>query len=168
MEHFDWLKGFVFPYINLFIYLALLYFFGRPAINKLLATKRDTFLKQIQEAQKAKLLAEEQAKVLAVKLASLEKEINTIVTNAKSSAELEAELIIKNAEQLAEHIRTEAKRMAQAEVTSAKESLQKDIIAQVTDAVAKRMSTDVSSEQHLALILKNVDVLSRTNVRSIN
>ncbi len=168
MEHFDWLNGFVFPYINFFIYLAILFFFARPALSKMMSAKRDLFLKHAQEAQKAKLQAEEQADILQKKMAGLDKEIATILANAKASAEAEAEAIIKSAEQLAEHLRAEAKRIAQAEVAAARQELQKEIIDEVTAAVANRMLTDVSSEQHQQLILNNISTLKTVNLRSLS
>lgn len=163
MEHFD-----IFPFINFSIYLAILYVFARPALSKIMSAKRDLFLKQAQEAQKAKLQAEEEANVLRKKLAGLDKEMSTILANAKASAEAEAAAIIKSAEQLSDHLRSEAKRIAQAEVAAARLGLQKEIIAEVTAAVAKRLASDLSSEQHADLILNNVSALKTVNLRSLS
>ena len=168
MEHFDWVRGFVYPYINFGLYLAIIFFLARPALKKMFAEKRAAFLRQQEDAQRAKLQAEEQAAILQQKLASLDQEINTILSNAKIAADSEAKAIISSAETLAQHIKTEAKRMAEAEVENARLQLQKTIVAEVSSAVSKRLGSEVNAEQHSKLVLKDVDFVKQARIGSLS
>jgi F-type H+-transporting ATPase subunit b len=164
LEHFDWLRGFVFPYINFSLFMVLVYVFARPAINKALAEKKQAFEKLLGEAQKTRELAEEQQKAINARLAGLSSEIDAIVAQARKAAELESLTILQQAEQIAQHMRSEAKNAAKAELDAARAAIEVEILRSVTSKVQERIKKDVSTAKHAELIEQQFRVVSSSKL----
>lgn len=151
MEHFDWIKGFVFPYINFGIFLFLAFkLFKKPLLN-MMSNQRDEYLRLVKETSKVKEEAEAKAKELHERLSCLEKELHEIRTGAATEAQLRTNQLIEKSETLANHIREEAKRMAQAELARAKENLRVEIIAEAKNQVIKKIEKELDESAQKSL-----------------
>lgn len=159
MEHFDWLKGAVFPYINFLIFLsAAIYFFRKPL--KAMALQRRTELEVVMSAaKKAKDEAEKQHAELQKRLRGLDDELQQLREAVRVEAEREAKQILVQAENLAKHVKEEAKRVAETEVETAKRLLREDIVNQVRKQVETRIGNDVKADGHKQLVAKQIDAL---------
>jgi len=152
LEHFDWIKGFVLPYINFAIFLFVAIKFFRKPLNAMAALRRENYEKSFQQAKKAKEEADVQHRALSERLAGLDREIKSQLDTVKKAAELEAKQIVESAKQLAEHIRSEAKRVAQAELEQAKESLRREIVSAVTSTVTEKLKRELGKSQQTDLV----------------
>ena len=153
MEHFDWYKGFLFPYINFAIFLFFAIKFFKKPIRDMVSARRRDFERLVNEAGSARALAEGQAEELKRRLAKLDSEIETIKTRSREAAEAEVQNMLTKAKNLAATLQEEAKRMAESEVKLARDQLRREIVAEVTSVVTKRLR-EVSDQEH-SVIVKN-------------
>lgn len=161
MEHFNWLTGFVFPYINFAIFLFLLIKFAKnPAISAF-SKRRENFMKLVEEAHKAKKEAEEKNVELKTRLASLEQEVATMRDKAQKEAQNEARQMIEDAQKLAEHIKVEANRIAQTELKKAKDDLQMEIVQSVKNSVLAKIRSELTDSEQSAVVDRRVKLLSQ-------
>lgn len=164
MEHFDWLKGFIFPYINfaLFLFLAVK-LFKKPIVGALGARKK-LFQDLIEEAAKAKKEAEETNRVLNSRLAGLDAEIKNKIDQARELANAEARLIVAKAEELAQRITLESKRIAEAEIAAANARLKSEIINQVKNSLYTSLG-QMEQTRHLAILKDDIKAVADINVK---
>lgn len=164
MEHFDFWKGFVFPYINTFIFLGLaIYFFRKPAIAAA-RKKRDEFLRTMNEAKKTYDEANEKLTQLKARHANLAAEIADIKKTSEAAATAETQRIVSDAERLAEHLKEEAKRIAAAEVAKARAELRQEIVETVSSNVVAKISKEVSGDMHHSIVRRNLSELRSIKV----
>ena len=82
MKDFNWIVGFVFPYINFFIFIFLfLKLFKKPIVDAM-ANRKTAYEQMAAEATKAKEEAEAKSRELDAKLANLTSEIEDIKAKA--------------------------------------------------------------------------------------
>ena len=149
MENFDFLNSLVFPYVNWIIFLILATIVLRKSFVNALASKRSAYAELLLKANLAKEEAELQNSELKSRLSKLDREIDEIRTQAIHQAEQEAKALVRGAEQLAEHIEKEARRIAEAEVASAKLALQKEVLEQVRIHTAEHIKKNLDGAAHL-------------------
>ena len=78
MKDFNWIVGFVFPYINFFIFIFLfLKLFKKPIVDAM-ANRKTAFEQMAAEATKAKEEAEAKSKELDAKLANFLLRLKTL------------------------------------------------------------------------------------------
>ncbi len=159
MENVNWLTGIVFPYLNLIIFLILAVKFLKGPLLGMISGKKEEYLQMVQVANSAKQEALEKHEALQKKLNDLSAEVDEIRNRATKQAEQEAEKIIANAHALAKHLKTEAKRIAEAEVEMARRELQDEIIAGVQNKVIEKIQQQFGSDKQKALFLSQVKTL---------
>ncbi len=164
MEHFDWVTGAVFPYINFLIFLAAAIFFFRKPMQTMAAQRRADLDALVAAAKKAKDEAEKQHAELQQRMRGLDDELTRLRDAVRTEAEREAEQIIHQANAVAEHVKQEAKRAAETEVETAKKLLREEIVTQVRKQVESRIVSDVKADNHKQLITKQIDALK--NIRA--
>ena len=156
MENFNWLVGFVFPYINLLIFIFLfMKLFKKPIISAM-SSRRTMYESLVAEATKAKEEAKAKSEELDNKLANLSSEIEGIKSNAINQAKKEADSLIGDAEKLANHLKAEAKRVASAEIAAAKKELEEKLLSSAKAAVIGKLGTELSSEKQKSLAAKEI------------
>lgn len=164
MEHFDFWKGFVFPYINTFIFLGLaIYFFRKPAVAAA-RKKREEFLRTMNEAKKAYDEANDKLNQLKARHANLAAELADIKKTSEAAAASEAQRIVSEAERLAGHLKEEAKRIAAAEIAKARSALRHEIVETVSSNVKAKISKEVSGDMHHNIVRKNLGELRSIKV----
>ncbi|SME91148.1 ATP synthase F0 subunit B [Pseudobacteriovorax antillogorgiicola] len=159
MENFNWVMGAVIPYANLAIFLFLAVKVFKGPLMGALSGRKDEYVSQLKEANRAKEEAEAKHRDLSEKLAKLNDEVAEIKARAKSQAELEAKKIISDAETLAAHLTNEARRIADAEVAKAKATLRDEILSGVKEKVVSRIKAEMTLDRQKSMFseqLKNI------------
>jgi F0F1-type ATP synthase membrane subunit b/b' len=82
-----------------------------------------------------------------------------------ASAELEAGKIVSDAEKLAKHLRTEASRIAAAEVAKARHELRREIVETATATVREKLKRDLSSDAQAGIVSKKIDELKHVSAQ---
>lgn len=158
-DHFDWIKGFFFPYINFLIFCVLLIMFSRKALKEMFAKRRQDFLALVEAAKRAQTEAEEKLRDLNRRLEELDVEVVRIKESARQEGEEEAKRIIEQGKILALFIKDEARRVAQAELMQARSDLQKDLLCSVHEQVRSKLCQDMTMEAQKQHIQKQFERL---------
>jgi F-type H+-transporting ATPase subunit b len=107
-------------------------------------------LTALKAANEAKDAAEAKLKELDARLATIDRETAEIRHNAEREAERESARIIESANRLAQHLRDEARRVADAEIARAKQELRIAILKDVRQEVEKKIGQEFGEAQHNA------------------
>ncbi len=164
MENFDFFNSFLFPYVNLAVFLVLAYFILRKPFVGAISAKREAFNELMKKASAAKLEAEKRNQELKTRLSQLDKEVDAIKKQFKEQAEQEAKAIVQNAEQLAEHLRKEAKRIADAEIAAAKAAIEQEILKQVHSLATKEIQKNLDQTKQTKVIQQGLGALDAVQV----
>jgi F-type H+-transporting ATPase subunit b len=149
VEGVDIFTGVIAPYVNLAIFLVLATLLFKGPIRNALSAKRLAYDDLVKKASEAKEEAEQRNLELKDRLVRLDREVEEIRVKAQAQAEQEARQVIASAEALAEHLKREARRIAEAEIAAAKEGLQREIIEQVKLQTVEQLRASLDdSRQH--------------------
>lgn len=165
MENFEIFHSVIFPYANLIIFLILAYFILRKPILSGLAARRESYVGLLERANKAKTEAEAKQRELDQKLKDLDRQVEQIKGEVRQQAEADAQAILSSAQNLAEHLKREAKRIAEAEVAAAKEEVQKEILLQVRKNAAEEIQRSLDDSRQHQVVKKGLAELS--NVKEV-
>ncbi len=158
-EHVDMLMGVILPYVNFFMFLAMaIYFFRKPA-REAATKKRDAYERILNESKAARDDALARLEELKKRQTGLDSEIAEIKSASKASADLDAAKIVSDAESLAKHLREEARRVADAEVSKARATLREEIVAAVRQSVTEKLKSELSGETQLSLVKSRIGEL---------
>lgn len=164
VDHVDPWMGIIFPYVNFAIFLAAaIYFFRKPA-RAAAAKKRAAYEQLLAESKAAYDEAAQKLAEIKARQAGLDREIADLKSSAKAAADMEAAKIVSDAERLAEHLRQEARRIAQAEVEKARATLRQEIVDAVRESVTKKLKTELTGEAQLSLVKNRIGELK--NIRA--
>lgn len=159
MEGFNWITGVVFPYLNLILFLFLLVRVLKGPLISAISNRHLQYTQAMQEANQAKEEAERRSRELEAKLAGLDAEIAEIRNKSIKQAEEEAAKIVAHAEQLANHLREEARKIAASEVEQARRALREEILQQVKSNITNKVRSDLGAAQQVDLIHKNLKLI---------
>jgi len=168
VEGVDILNGVIFPYVNLAIFLVLATMLFKGPIKNGLASKRVAYEDLVKRAMAAKEEAEARNRELKERLVSLDREVDEIKAKARIQAELEAKQLVDSAEHLAEHLKREARRIAEAEIASAKVELQRDIIEQVKRQTVEQLKLSLDDARQHQLVRLGLNDLSQVRSEVIS
>lgn len=160
MEGFNWFTGFVFPYLNLFLFLYLASRFLKPPIITAIFKRSRDFRSALEKATAERDQAIAKQTELQKKLDTYDAHLESISDKIKSQANEEAHATISHAESLAAHLKAEAKKIANAELDRAREEIQKEILNSVQNKVIERIKNDLDPQAQAELIKKQFGVLS--------
>lgn len=166
MENFDFLQSFAFPYINLAIFLALAVFILKKPIVNALANKRENYLSLLDRANKAREEAERKHRELESRLKGLDAELDRMRKEVKTAADQEAAAILSSGGHLAEHLKREAKRIAEAEIATAKEEIRAEILQQVREKTAEELKRTLSDSRQHQIVQQGLKDLPRIGANS--
>ncbi|MBQ49994.1 MAG: hypothetical protein CMP10_21620 [Zetaproteobacteria bacterium] len=163
MENFDWYMGAIVPYVNFVVFLVAGYFLFRKPVRSLFSGQRESFEQMLKEAAAAKEAAALENKKLKDQLGRLDGELETMRQNAEKAVSEESRVMVENAEKLANHMTSEASRIAEAEVTKAKTELREEIVRNLTAAVAGKIKGEVSLDQQHQIVKSRVQYVKSLN-----
>ena len=159
MEHAGIFETFVIPYVNFFIFLGILYYFGRNPLKAAAEKKKVDFEVQAKAAEEARREAEVRMKELDGRLARIDKEAADIVEKAKTEAKIAADRIKDDGARIAKHLRAEAERVGAQEARAAQERLQSQVEQALRVAMVEKAKSDLTSSSHVQLIEKDLQGL---------
>ncbi len=159
MEQVDLLKSVILPYLNFFFFLGLAIYFFRKPLNNMARAKHDKFVFAADEARKLMEETEKLHQNLEMKAATLAQEIEGIKAKSREAAEIEAKEIIENAKAIAEHLKKEARFIADAAVEQAKQELRREIVTLAKESVVKKIHEEMDSAGHKTFLKKQVKEL---------
>lgn len=160
MEGVDIFTGVIAPYINLAIFLVLATLLFKGPIRNALSAKRNAYDELVKKASAAKEEAEQRNLELKDRLVQLDREVEEIRVKAHAQAEQEARQLIASAEALAEHLKREARRIAEAEIAAAKEGLQREIIEQVKRQTVEQLRALLDDSRQHQVVQQSLDTLA--------
>jgi|GEM_PF-1544294 len=116
--------------INFLMYAGLIVYFARKPIREYFSGRREKFNSALNKAAEAKATAEAQKREVQSKIDELTRTSQSELARAKSEAvELQAR-ILKDAEEISAHLKTEANRTATYEIERAKNELRESMLTQ--------------------------------------
>ncbi len=160
MENVEPFIGIFAPYFNFVLFLGLAFYFFKKPARAAATKKREDFKALMAEAQKAKLDADAKLAELDARMKNLDAEVAEVKSFATDTANAEAAKILADAERLSLHLKEEAKRVAAAEIDSARATLREEIVNAVAESVAAKAKTDLDNAGHKALLGKRIKDLS--------
>ena len=128
----------IFPVINFLLFVFVLRKYVLPAVREALRKRRDTIVRALNEAKKAKDEAQALRQEYEQKLAGLAAEQERLRQQALVDAEHEKQRILEEARNMAERARREVQQTAQREVAEARRILQQEVAEQ-----AVRLATEL-------------------------
>lgn len=165
MSHFDWLRGFVFPYVNFLVFAVLLVKFAGKPLRELFGKRKREFQALVESAKETQNQARQQLAVLNERLAGLDKEVQDIKDAARRDAEDEARKIIEQGKKLATYMKEEAVRVAEAEISKARDDLQQEILVSVRQKVEEKIRQDMTSDEKKQFMQSQVSRLRAVTTR---
>jgi F-type H+-transporting ATPase subunit b len=131
MNWSQWRKD-VPPYVAMLVNFGILiagyYLLGKKPIAAALQNRRDSIARDIDEAQKMRLEAEQRAKVYQAKLEKLEDEVKTARDALVRAGEAERDRIVGDAEAKAERMRKDAEFLVEQELKQIRLDLWKSTV----------------------------------------
>lgn len=131
--------------VNFAALMIILVKYGAKPIGNALSSRREQVKTEIEDLEVRRAESEQEYRDFEAKLASVEKDIDSIVEKAVAQAEIEKAKILEKAEQSAADIKRAAEQAIQNEVVKAKRSLQNDVADQaavMAEGLIKENLTD--------------------------
>lgn len=144
MESHLTFQDFYAPLFNFVFFVFLAYVFLRKFFGSMATARREKFIQLRDSAQKARLEAQSKLDELNREYDGFELRLSEMQAKAEIEAKNEAKLIVDEAHKLAASIAQEAKTIASTELALAKNSLRRDILAEVKGLLSEKVSEEFS------------------------
>ena len=151
------LKDLFWRVINFIALMIILVKFGAKPIASGLTGRQKNIKNEIDELEKRKTDAEAQYRQFEAKLATVEKDIDSIVEKAVAQAEVEKTKIIEKAEQAADDIKRQAELAIQQEIMEARRTLKNDIADQAAAMAEELIVKNLKPEDQAKIIEDYLD-----------
>lgn len=145
-------KKFYFHLINFIILFSLIYFIARKPIRSFFSTRNQSIAKRVEQAQEKFGAIDQKAKEIEAKLNALESKESQIKDAAIQHAHAQAEKIKKDADDYAQKLALDARRVADNEIIRAKEALKEETAVQVRVLAEKLIDEVKTAEDDQRLI----------------
>jgi len=148
------------------LFAFLLVKFAKKPLSSLLKSRRDEYESQFLAAKKEREEADRKLDELNKRMANLNNELAELKEKAKKEAESEAARIVEQGRVLAEHIKDDAKRIAEAELQKAQITLNAQVLELVHSKVSEKLQNELGKEEHSQFIAGQVKTLTGLAARS--
>ncbi|MDD9950549.1 MAG: ATP synthase F0 subunit B [Zetaproteobacteria bacterium] len=146
----------VYPYINFFIFLAVLIYFARKPLRAVMEQRKVEFQQRRQEAEVAEQKAQALTAELEEQLSGLTERIATLKQEAKVSAEAEASRIIEEGKSHAALLVAEAEREVRGMLLDCERTLKAEILQSVREEATRKLQDEMSASGHQELVQANI------------
>jgi F-type H+-transporting ATPase subunit b len=136
----------ILQFINFFLYVALIVYFGRKPISDYFKTRQANFYVALKRADALRAEAQEKRAETQARLAKLEATRDQSIQEARAEAAALRAQIVEEAKGLSEKLKVEAERTAVVEIERATSVLRDDLLNQSV-LMAQRILTDKMQEQ---------------------
>lgn len=135
-----------------FIFLfSLLFYFVKGAVIAHFKERKRAYTELVSKAEAAKKEAEANHREIAARLAALENSSKENAAKAQAEAEALKTKLLKEADELAEKLKADAKKTAEIEVQKAKSEIQIFALNQAIAAAEERLSNEASKDDQSRL-----------------
>ncbi len=158
--HFPW-AHYAASWVNFVIFLAILWKFALPPIQKFFAERREALLANLNEAKR---LREEAAARLAEyesKLDALDAEREALLAEYREQGERERDRIIEDAKRQVEKLRSDAERVLEQEVKKATAMLEAQAVEQAVEIARERVKQKLAAGGQDKLVTRYVEDLKK-------
>jgi F-type H+-transporting ATPase subunit b len=131
--------------INFGILVGGYFLLGKKPIAAALENRRDAIAKDIEEAQRAKLAAEERAKIYQAKLERLEDEVRAARDALLRAGEAERDRIVADAEAKADRLRSDAQFLVEQELKQVRQDLWRETVEAAIGAAHELLASRVTA-----------------------
>ncbi len=143
---------YILPYVNFALFAFLIFHFGRKPVSNMLATRKENFRKDYEEARKLLTEAEAQNELLSRRLTNLDQEIAQINQRATAVTQQEIARVQENAKRMATHFKDEVSRISDAEVNQALSDLKQELMTGVMRQVHQSIATQLDGAGQQKLV----------------
>lgn len=143
--------------MNFAVLLFLLVKFCAKPIGSGLAGRRKAIKEEIEELEAKKSAAEKSYREFEQKLASVEKEIDTVVDRAIAQAEVEKAKIIEKAELAAADIKRQAEMTIQKEIMEARRTLKNEVAEQAAVLAEELIVKNLTADDQVKIVEDYLD-----------
>lgn len=147
MLHFDWISGFIYPYLNFSFFLVLLIYFIKKPVKMFAKKKKEDFEKLYLAAKKSKEESELRLKEQVKRFDSLEQEVAELKKQTTTAAEKEAQQIVQKAKDFSEYLKQEAGKISNIELAKAEEVIKKEVWSCAKQVVIEKIKVELSGTE---------------------
>ncbi len=148
---------------NFAIFALILVVFLRKPLKTYLQQRKELIEKSIREAQEAKELAQKAFAEVEERLKLKDKEVEDIISFAKSSGEREKERLIEEGERLKVKILKQAKTNIDYEVKRAKEVIKSEAVEAAMELAEEKIRVKMTKDDHEKLFQESLKLISAKN-----
>lgn len=141
----------IYPWINFFLFVAILYYFLRTPLRDFLGDRAEGVRQEIDKVGRLRLEAETHFKMVRRRMAEAETTIEVLRKELRSEGELEKRKVIEKARKFAEKIREEANRAVGQELNRAKYDLKRQAILVAIQKAKKVVQTTIQPGDQVRL-----------------
>ncbi|MEE4165886.1 MAG: ATP synthase F0 subunit B [Desulfocapsaceae bacterium] len=151
------LKDLFWRVINFIALMIILVKFGAKPIGSALAGRRQRIKDELSDLEARRTAAEASYREFEVKLAGVEKDIDTVVEKALAQAEIEKQKIIEKAEKAADDIKRQAELTIQNEIMEARRTLKNDVADQAAVMAKELIVKNLTPDDQVKIIEDYLD-----------
>lgn len=150
------LKDFLYRCLNFaVIFGALFYVLAKP-LRKGLGERRAQLIESLEQANKARELAEAKVAEYERKLGDSDREIAELLAQAKEANSLERANALAEAQAVADTVRKEARQCADREIERARRELRAETAQMAVSMAEERLRRQITNEDHARLVTENL------------
>jgi len=138
--------------LNLSILIGVLVYFAGPALRDFFKQRSEDIRREIEAAERALREAEAEIAELRTRLGDFDAESRRLANAAAEAAEIEKLRVLERAQQTAERIREDAKRVADQELARARQELHARAVVLATEIAAEVLREQTSAEDDRRLV----------------
>jgi len=160
-HHAPDISGIIFPLLNFLIYAGIIYYFAFPLIRSFLKARHEEVLATVTEAAARKRSAEALVADYESRLAKVDQEIDSIQASLKAEGERDKARLLREAEELATKIKSDAQLLADQEVKAAKQQVLLELAERAKVSAGDLIRRHLSQADQGRLVEEFIDDLGR-------
>lgn len=157
------MREWVWRILNFLILVVILVKFLNKPLKDYLRQRRELIEKSIKEAQEAKEIAMKALAEVEERLKVKDKEIEEIISSARSSGEREKERLIEEGERLKVKILEQAKTNIEYELKKAKETIKAEAVEAAMQLAEEKIKTRMTKDDQERLLQESLKLLEGRN-----
>jgi F0F1-type ATP synthase membrane subunit b/b' len=149
------------PYwVNLFIFVGLLYFLLRKKLAAAWVERASTIETLVRKGEAELATANHELKAAQETLSAVERDISTIKSQISAEAKNESAQLVKDAEEQAERMCSQARELAEAERRATEKAIKEELANAVIEKAVERLQREMNTESDRALREASIHGLS--------
>ena len=134
---------------NAGLVFSLLWYFGAPAVKKIIKDRRDNLEREIRESARLKQEAETVCNDAEQKMDRLEGEVKELTKSYSEAADIECKQIAENAVAAAERIKQDAESSFELQSNVARSAFEKELMAKAIEQARNEIAAKIAGDNNL-------------------